>query len=304
MAEIKTKKILVLCLVVIVVLLTIANYYPIRVGWRMSVLDLKWSGKLPNLTWYEVLTGLMPPKNHLREIVSGRVKIKRVEPNGSCPALCDTKMGAFWARYEEHLMLEWVMKEQLEDKFYDHEFARVKKGDVVLDIGAHIGTFTRFALNKGAQLIVAFEPDPSNIVCFKQNFEKEIREQRVILIEAAAWNSPGTLNFKIDSQNPIMSMVKEDGEFVVTAVTIDETIRNLGLNQVDFIKMDIEGAERYAIAGAHGTISLFGPRMALCIYHLEDDPKVISQLVLEFNSNYRVVQKKSYNQKLAMAYFF
>jgi hypothetical protein len=62
--------------------------------------------------------------------------------------------------------------------------------------------------------------------------------------------------------------------------------------------MDIEGSERYAIAGARGTISLFGPRMALCIYHKEDDPEVISQLVLEANSNYKTVQTKK------IAYFF
>jgi hypothetical protein len=103
------------------------------------------------------------------------------------------------------------------------------------------------------------------------------------------------LNF---TNNNVASTFSEDGELAVPAVTIDETIRNLGLNQVDFIKMDIEGAERYAIAGALRTISLFGPRMALCIYHQEDDPTVISQLVLEAHSNYQIVKTEK------IAYFF
>ena len=286
------KKILVLCIVASVVLIMIANYYPLGVRWRMDVLDLKWSGKLPNLTWYEVVEGLMPFKKHLRKIVAGRVTIQRVESNGSCPALCDTPMGPLWTRYEEEFTLEWLMKEQLQDKDYDHESAKIKKGDVVLDIGAHIGTFTRFALNRGALRVVAFEPDQNSIICFKKNFQKEIREQRVTLIEAAAWNSPGTLNFKSNTLYPAASTVIEDGELVVPAVTIDETIRNLGLNQVDFIKMDIEGSERYAISGALGTISLCRPRMALCIYHQEDDPDVISQLVFKANPNYQQVQTK------------
>jgi hypothetical protein len=157
----------------------------------MSVLDLKWSEKLPNLTWYEVVTGLMPPKKRLRKIVSGRVTIQRVESNGSCPALWDTPMGSFWSHFEEEVNMESQMGEQLQLKVYDHASAKVKKGDVVLDVGAHVGTFTRFALNRGALLVVAFEPNPNTIICFKQNFEKEIREKRVILIEAAAWNSSG-----------------------------------------------------------------------------------------------------------------
>ena len=72
------------------------------------------------------------------------------------------------------------------------------------------------------------------------------------------------------------------------AVTIDETVEHLGLDRVDFVKMDIEGSERYALKGAHRTLSRFGPRMALCIYHREDDRELIPQIVLEARPSYRV----------------
>ena len=167
----------------------------------------------------------------------------------------------------------------------------------LLDVGAHIGTFTRFALNKGARLVVAFDPDPEAIAYFKKNFEKEIRSKKVILIEAAAWDSPGNLKFKQEAMS-YASNVSEDGNIVVPAVTIDDTVKRLELDHVDFIKMDIEGAERNAVAGASKTISRFRPRMALCTYHLPDDPEVISSLVFDAYPDYKIVQGEN------QAYFF
>jgi hypothetical protein len=56
---------------------------------------------------------------------------------------------------------------------------------------------------------------------------------------------------------------------------------------VDFIKMDIEGSEREAVAGAAGTIRRHHPRMALCVYHLPDDAVVIPRLVTGISPQYR-----------------
>ena len=60
------------------------------------------------------------------------------------------------------------------------------------------------------------------------------------------------------------------------------------LDRVDFIKMDIEGAEQRAVVGAKNTIARFRPRMALCIYHVQDDPKMVPKLVHDAVPDYRV----------------
>jgi hypothetical protein len=44
-------------------------------------------------------------------------------------------------------------------------------------------------------------------------------------------------------------------------------VSELRLPRVDFIKMDIEGAEQKALAGAAATLRAFRPRMALAAYH-------------------------------------
>ena len=74
----------------------------------------------------------------------------------------------------------------------------------------------------------------------------------------------------------------------VPAVPIDDVVDELGLETVDFIKMDIEGAERHALAGARRTLERFAPRMALCVYHNEEDYEVLSQIAREARPDYRV----------------
>src|SRR5262249_44269722 len=73
----------------------------------------------------------------------------------------------------------------------------------------------------------------------------------------------------------------------VPLTTVDKLARELNLPRVDFIKMDIEGAEQKAIAGAHETIAKYRPRMALCIYHMADDPVKIPRMVKETVPEYR-----------------
>jgi hypothetical protein len=64
----------------------------------------------------------------------------------------------------------------------------------------------------------------------------------------------------------------------------------LGLDRVDFVKMDIEGAERHALAGASEMIARHRPRMAICVYHLSDDPQVIPAAVLKAIRDYRILR--------------
>ena len=70
--------------------------------------------------------------------------------------------------------------------------------------------------------------------------------------------------------------------------TIDKLVVELKLDRVDFIKMDIEGAEQRALQGAHETLAKYHPRMALCTYHLPSDPEKIPALVHAAWPNYRM----------------
>ena len=66
------------------------------------------------------------------------------------------------------------------------------------------------------------------------------------------------------------------------------SLDNLLDEKVDFIKLDIEGAEQDAIEGARGIIKNYSPILAICIYHKAEDWYKVPQKVLEINSNYKL----------------
>ena len=68
-----------------------------------------------------------------------------------------------------------------------------------------------------------------------------------------------------------------DGTIIadLPVLTLDAIVAQSRLNRVDFIKMDIEGSEHFALRSARGTLRRFKPRMAIYTYHLLDDPVVV-----------------------------
>ena len=72
---------------------------------------------------------------------------------------------------------------------------------------------------------------------------------------------------------------------------LDDFIKEKGLKKVDFIKIDVEGSERYLLEGAEKTIKRFKPKIAVCTYHLKDDPEVIERILRTFVPEYKVIKK-------------
>ena len=166
----------------------------------------------------------------------------------------------------------------------------VRPGDIVIDVGAHVGTFADRALRRGARKVIALEPDPLNRECLSRNFLNEVAEQRLVIVPQGAWSTKGQLTLHQGTHNSGMSsIIHDDGgaAFQIEVTTIDEIVQSLGLPRVDFIKMDFEGAEREALKGATDTLRKFRPRMMLDAYHLADDPVVLPKVIRSANPAYR-----------------
>ena len=78
----------------------------------------------------------------------------------------------------------------------------------------------------------------------------------------------------------------------VETISIDDFVRENNLPHVDFIKSDIEGFERNLLKGAQETLKNFAPKLALCTYHLPDDPEIMAGLIKKANPKYNIVQKR------------
>lgn len=189
-------------------------------------------------------------------------------------------------------LLAYVIAEQQWISEYSPEYS-VHRGDVVVDVGAHIGTFGDDALRRGAAKVVMVEPDPVNVECIRRNFTPEIAVGKVVVIPEGAWSRPDTLTFSVGAANSGTGsfVVPEEGkghqEIRVPVRPLDDMLRQAGIERVNFIKMDIEGAEREALKGAARTLGAWKPRLMLDMYHLKDDDVVLPPIIESENAGYR-----------------
>lgn len=135
--------------------------------------------------------------------------------------------------------------------FIKKEYDLIKKGDIVVDIGANIGLFSLFAISKGASKIISIEPDKRNCVHLKQNLN-EFSE--ITIIEEAISDKDGYVEFFASEISSINSTIKNDENFSdftkepiqsykVPCMSSSSLINKYGIAKIDFLKIDCEGGE-------------------------------------------------------------
>jgi FkbM family methyltransferase len=177
--------------------------------------------------------------------------------------------------------------------FYESAGHGVRAGDVVLDCGANVGLDTLAALARGASLVVAIEPALDNVECLRRNLAAEIAAGRVVVYPKGVWDKDDVLPLNVQPSNTASYSValRYPGASPgprVELTTIDELVRDLQLKRVDYIKMDIEGAERAALGGGAQTIRRLHPRLTVSLEHHYDDPEAIPEIVRSLWSGYRM----------------
>ena len=172
----------------------------------------------------------------------------------------------------------------------------VELGDVVIDAGAWIGDFAAYASVKGASAVYAFEPTEQTFEYLTQTAELN---KNIIPVRKGLSNENTNATLRIDTSgnsggNTLRTNGNETPESseTVETVRLDDFVRENNIPRVDFIKADIEGFERHMLAGAQETLARFAPKLALCTYHLPDDPEVMASLIRQANPKYNIVQKR------------
>jgi FkbM family methyltransferase len=123
----------------------------------------------------------------------------------------------------------------------------LRSGDLFVDVGANIGTYSIWAADLGAR-VIALEPAEETCNLLAENVK--INSYPIQLIRAAAGAVCGTAHFTqgLDDQNHIDS----DGQAEVEIVTVDSII---GDRQVAGMKVDVEGFETDVLRGCERALS-------------------------------------------------
>ena len=168
---------------------------------------------------------------------------------------------------------------------------QVEKDDVVIDCGGCFGdTAILFGYKTGENgKVYSFEFIPSNIDIFKRNLDLNPTIKNITIIPNPLWDKKDVVLYYNDN-GPGSNVNNEkflnyDGEIKTT--TIDALIHNHNVLKVNFIKMDIEGAELNALKGAIQTIKTHKPKLAISIYHSLDDFYSIPHFISNLNLGYK-----------------
>lgn len=177
----------------------------------------------------------------------------------------------------------------------------VKPGMIALDVGAHVGYYTRLLarLTGAGGRVIAFEPHPRTQQVLRHNTRAlgSVTALQVAVAEAAGsaelydyllMSASGSLHYdeslaqlqraRMDAGDiaPRGQTSFEMQRFQVETVTIDGCLRELGIERVDLVKMDIEGAEPGALRGMRDTIAA-SPGMALVMEYNPSALKAFGQ---------------------------
>ena len=121
---------------------------------------------------------------------------------------------------------------------------KINKGDIVFDIGAHVGSFSMYAASKGA-IVYAFEPDPINYGKLRKNIELNNFQNLVIPFNHAITDKNGTIQLSQSKTNTggHSLYVKTDDYVTVETYSMEESMSMAQVNHIDLLKIDTEGAE-------------------------------------------------------------
>ena len=187
----------------------------------------------------------------------------------------------------------------LQDGPHEYGPVRLSKGNVVLDCGAHNGAFSMYSLIKGCE-VHAFEPVPSTFRRLQRNLSL-YQSPYVHMVNKGVWSCTTRQSFYLSDDSATDSAVlSKPGKIeALDVVSIDEYVQANNINRVDFVKADIEGAEKKMLEGMRKTIQKYHPKLSICSYHNPDDPRVLEDLI-RFIDNRYVIQHK---WKKIYAYF-
>lgn len=179
------------------------------------------------------------------------------------------------------------------------------QNDVFVDVGAHIGKYSlQIAGVVGAQgKVIAIEPDPDNFEALLEGVEMN-EFSNVVALPIAAFDRECTLPFYV---SPSTGKTKEgwligkgwsslkhrtsENVHEVVAKPLDKILKDLGVSHVDYIKIDVEGAEYEVLKGSREVIE-------------RNKPKIIAECTMKQNAVFRFMKEEKYTSILVAPNYY
>ena len=182
------------------------------------------------------------------------------------------------------------LRRAISPKDCEKELLDFDRYETFIDAGAYNGDTARkfIADCKHAKTIHAIEPDRKN---FKKLsiYAKSETAATVFPHNFGAWNAQGVTKFSVcGNRNSAAGTQNRKKTEPVELNTID----SLGIENADYIKYDVEGAEKEALLGSRATIAASQPDILLSLYHRSEDLYALPLLLHELFPNYKMYLRR------------
>lgn len=156
----------------------------------------------------------------------------------------------------------------------------INEGDVVFDIGANVGVVSLQLLRDNPHIgkIYAFEPLPSTFAQLSHNLELNGRSRKIVAFNLGLSNKRGSFDFYLPGTSEAASLqpnrddyyIQESVDGILTGrekieiikcevTTLDEFVREQGIDRVDILKIDTEGNEKAILQGGGMVLEKWHP---------------------------------------------
>jgi len=173
-----------------------------------------------------------------------------------------------------------------ESEYFPNDIIKLRKDEVFVDAGAYRGESTILFAQKSNykyKKIYAFEPGSENVERFMENTKNF---KNVELFPFGIYSMSGVHKLKTKGLTYDSLMISDtDGDSDVETKKLDDLLLS---EKVTYIKMDIEGAELYALEGAEKIIQKDKPKLAVSAYHQVEDLWEIPLKIHNINPDYKI----------------
>lgn len=191
----------------------------------------------------------------------------------------------------------WLIKEYLSEDF------EINDGDIVIDIGAHIGLFALFAaqFNKKGK-IFCFEPVIENYNLLLSNLELN-NTRNIHPFNIAVTNKTSLVTIYLNEDDAAHSMIIPTSRSTqVKTTTLQKIFSDNNIERCDFLKLDCEGSE-YDIINSMSNEHFKKIKKIAMEYHIVDNnSKLLLDLINKLNNYYYKIITKSFSDNMGFLY--
>ena len=179
-----------------------------------------------------------------------------------------------------------------EQTYFPEDIISLSYDEVFIDCGAFQGdNLKKFhSLTKGrCKAYIGVEPDPANYA----KLQRCINDSHFSFDGAVDAQACGVgrhrHTVRFDSQGTISSSIVESGRYSVLINSLEDIV---GSYVPTYIKMDVEGFELEALEGGENFLRKYCPKLAICIYHVQDHPWSLPLFIRRISSNYKIYLRR------------